>query len=129
MAKTTKATKQLDRFIETTFYRHFTGVEIRLLDITKIYAAGRKAGAEGGDIEAAVLAAGRLAHQAVSPGCTCAHCEPTGPTVRQTTCRYCALDIEGWQPYVSGEWRDRGNCTHCPDHHGGQAHAPMPEVM
>src|SRR5262245_54119953 len=34
-------------------------------------------------------------------------------TVRQTACRHCGLDIEGWAPYRRGTWRDRGNNTHC----------------
>lgn len=45
--------------------------------------------------------------------------------VRQTGCRHCDLDIEGFAPYRRGEWRDRGNNTLC--HSGpnkGKAHAP-----
>ena len=34
--------------------------------------------------------------------------------VRQTSCRHCGQDIEGFSPYRRGEWRDRGNNTHCP---------------
>jgi hypothetical protein len=41
--------------------------------------------------------------------------------VRQTSCRFCGLDIEGWSPYPAGAWRDRGGETHC---RAGQAHAP-----
>lgn len=46
-------------------------------------------------------------------------------TVRQTGCRFCDLDIEGFAPYRRGEWRDRGNNSTCP--HGpnkGKPHAP-----
>lgn len=45
--------------------------------------------------------------------------------VRQTACRFCELDIEGFAPYRKGEWRDRGNNPTCP--HGpnkDKAHAP-----
>jgi hypothetical protein len=47
--------------------------------------------------------------------------------VRQTTCRYCGQDIEGFAPYRAGKWRDRGNNTHCPTPEGdrGQVHAPV----
>lgn len=44
--------------------------------------------------------------------------------VRQTTCRLCGQDIEGHSPYRRGEWRDRGNNTHCPDD-SGRRHAPV----
>ena len=42
--------------------------------------------------------------------------------VTHTMCRHCELDIEGISPYPEGEWRDRGNNTHCPD---GRWHAPQ----
>lgn len=71
---TRRSTKQLDKFIETVFYRHFSGVAVRLLDIPKIYAAGRSAAVEGRDIEAAVIVAGQLAHEAADPHCTCNTC-------------------------------------------------------
>ena len=48
---------------------------------------------------------------------------------KHTTCRYCSLDIEGVWPYRKGEWRDRGNNTHCNDmlkfEEGDLAHAPV----
>lgn len=46
--------------------------------------------------------------------------------VIQTSCRYCRQDIENFAPYRKGEWRDRGNNTHCPTPSGdaGQLHAP-----
>jgi hypothetical protein len=47
---------------------------------------------------------------------------------KHTTCRYCGLDIENLWPYRNGEWRDRGNNTHCNDmlkfEEGDKAHAP-----
>lgn len=48
-------------------------------------------------------------------------------TVRQTACRHCGQDIEGWWPYRTGEWRDRGHNTHCPNAAGdaGQLHGPV----
>jgi hypothetical protein len=52
------------------------------------------------------------------------HGRMCNPGVRQTSCRHCGLDIEGIAPYRRGEWRDRGNNTHCPD---GKLHAPYIE--
>lgn len=46
--------------------------------------------------------------------------------VRQTACAYCGLDIEGFKPFKKGEWRDRGNNTHCPTG-DGRAHSPYKE--
>lgn len=42
--------------------------------------------------------------------------------VRQTACRFCGLDIEGFAPYRRGEWRDRGNNSTCD---GNRKHAPV----
>lgn len=52
-----------------------------------------------------------------------------GRGVRQTSCRHCGQDIEGYAPYRRGEWRDRGNNWHCPTPAGdkGQVHAPVKE--
>jgi hypothetical protein len=48
--------------------------------------------------------------------------------VRQTTCRHCGQDIEGFAPYRKGEWRDRGNNTTCPSGpNKGRKHAPFVE--
>lgn len=49
------------------------------------------------------------------------------PAARHTVCRHCALDIEGIAPYLVGEWRDRGNNTHCPRPEGesAQLHEPV----
>ena len=41
--------------------------------------------------------------------------------VTHTSCQHCDLDIEGVSPYAYGEWRDRGNNTHCA---GGRKHEP-----
>lgn len=45
--------------------------------------------------------------------------------VIQTACKYCELDIEG--TIAEGEWRDRGNNTHCPTAEGEeeQLHEPV----
>ena len=45
--------------------------------------------------------------------------------VRQTSCRHCELDIEGFAPYRKGEWRDRGGNRSCND--GKHKHAPYIE--
>ena len=54
--------------------------------------------------------------------------------VRQTCCRFCGQDIEGFAPYRRGEWRDRGSNTDCPaplrGYPGGKPgtlHAPVIE--
>lgn len=49
--------------------------------------------------------------------------------VRQTVCRFCGQDIEGFSPFRRGEWRDRGNNTTCPTPEGdsGREHAPIHE--
>jgi len=39
-------------------------------------------------------------------------------TALQTSCETCGLDIEGDADYPEGEWRDRGNNTHCPSFAG-----------
>lgn len=44
--------------------------------------------------------------------------------IRQTSCRHCGQDIEGFSPYRKGEWRDRGNNTECPYPAEGKTHAP-----
>jgi hypothetical protein len=48
---------KIDKQIEAFYYRHGQNIEIRILDISKIYALGRAAAAAGTDIEAAVIAA------------------------------------------------------------------------
>lgn len=60
MAKLTvskKVAKALDNQISRIFYAHCEGITIPVLDIPKIFAAGRAAAAAGTDLTAAVLAA------------------------------------------------------------------------
>ena len=49
--------------------------------------------------------------------------------VIQATCKHCGQDIENFAPYRKGEWRDRGNNTHCPTPEGdaGQVNQPYRE--
>jgi len=54
--KQTRAQKQADKLIETTFYRVASGVQINVMDIGKVFAAGRAALAEGRDLDTAILA-------------------------------------------------------------------------
>lgn len=54
---TKRKRNQIDKQIEATFYRTCGGVQLNVLDIGKVFAAGRTAAESGGDIEAAVLAA------------------------------------------------------------------------
>ena len=53
---TKRQTKALDKQIERIFYANCTGIQIDIMDIGKIFAAGRAAAAANGDIQAAVLA-------------------------------------------------------------------------
>lgn len=48
MAKTNKAlsAKKLDAFIESIYYKNCSGIEINIMDIGKVFAAGRVAYAE-----------------------------------------------------------------------------------
>lgn len=47
----------IDRQIELMYYRVAQGVQISILDIGKVYDAGRAAIAAGADLEAAIVAA------------------------------------------------------------------------
>ncbi len=51
--------------------------------------------------------------------------------VRQASCKHCGQDIENCSPYKRGEWRDRGNNSHCPTVAGdaGQIHEPIREEI
>lgn len=53
----TKATKAIDRQIELAYYRHGNGVEINVMDIGKIFAAGHAAHAAGLPVESAIVEA------------------------------------------------------------------------
>jgi hypothetical protein len=46
----------LDAQIERIYYRIAQGVQSNVMDIGKVFAAGRQAAAAGGDLEAAVAA-------------------------------------------------------------------------
>ena len=52
-----RAAKALDTRIETAFYAHCSGVQLNILDIPKVFAAGRAADAAGLDVDAAVITA------------------------------------------------------------------------
>ena len=54
---TSRQARKLDRQIEQIFYATSSGVQIPMLDIPKIFAAGRAAAAAGTDIQTAVVAA------------------------------------------------------------------------
>ena len=53
----TKAEKALDKEIESIYYRHGSGVHISVMDIGKIFRAGRDAHARGEPMEPAIVAA------------------------------------------------------------------------
>jgi len=57
MKSAVAASKRLDKEIEQTYYRHGSGVQISILDISKVFADCRAAHAEGTDLDTAVLAA------------------------------------------------------------------------
>lgn len=88
-----------------------------LLALVDIAEAGRRGEGDyqGFDYSAMTRAADKLRDMRGSS-------QPNSP-VRQTSCRHCGQDIEGFKPYRKGEWRDRGNNTHCPDD-SGKIHAP-----
>jgi hypothetical protein len=44
--------------------------------------------------------------------------------VRQTSCKFCGLDIENFSPYKKCEWRDRGGNTKCDSPHQNRCHVP-----
>lgn len=52
-----KQAKLIDAEISRAFYKNFSGVQINVMDIGKIFDAGRLAAASGAEIEAAVIAA------------------------------------------------------------------------
>ncbi len=57
MTRTEKiALNKLNKKIEAIYYEKCHGVQINVMDIGKVFAAGRLAAAEGRDIECAVLA-------------------------------------------------------------------------
>lgn len=53
---TKRQANKLDKQIEQIFYAHCSGIQINVLDIGKVFAAGRAAAAAGESIEAAVIA-------------------------------------------------------------------------
>lgn len=53
---TKRQSNKLDKQIEQIFYAHCSGIQIPILSIGKIFAAGRAAALAGESIEAAVLA-------------------------------------------------------------------------
>lgn len=54
--KTTKQLNvQLDKLIEAAYYRNAQGVQINIMDINKVFTAGRAAHAAGTDVEQAVV--------------------------------------------------------------------------
>lgn len=55
-ANETRQSRALDKQIEAIYYRRCGGVQINIMDIGKVFAAGREAHAAGADIEAAIVA-------------------------------------------------------------------------
>lgn len=53
----TKEQKRIDNLVEASFYRHAQNVQIPVLDLSKVHAAGVAAAQAGGDIDAAMIAA------------------------------------------------------------------------
>ena len=49
-----RADKSLDKQIEAIFYAYAAGVQVSILDISKIFEAGRKAAREDDNVEVAV---------------------------------------------------------------------------
>lgn len=51
----TRTLAKIDKQIEAIYYRVAQGVQINIMDIGKVYDAGRTAALRGGDVEAAVI--------------------------------------------------------------------------
>lgn len=51
-----KRAKQLDAEVERIYYRNCSGIQIDVMDISKVFAVGRAALTNGLDAEAAVVA-------------------------------------------------------------------------
>ncbi|MGH9920962.1 MAG: hypothetical protein ACRD6W_19100, partial [Nitrososphaerales archaeon] len=47
--------KQTDTLIESTYRKHCNGIQINIMDIGKVFAAGRKALEEGRDLDQAII--------------------------------------------------------------------------
>lgn len=52
---TKRQQNQIDRAIEQIYYRRCAGVQINIMDIGKVFAAGRAAAATGEDMEQAIV--------------------------------------------------------------------------
>ncbi len=50
------AAKKLDKEIEQVYYANCSGIQIDIMDISKVFAEGRKARAEGRDMKEAIVA-------------------------------------------------------------------------
>lgn len=55
MTKKSKADKLLDNQIEQIFYKHCSGIQINIMDVSKVFAEGKKAAAEGRDLTQAIV--------------------------------------------------------------------------
>jgi len=51
-----RAARQADKAVEAAYYRTCRGVQIDVMDIGKVFAAGRQALAAGQDLDAAIVA-------------------------------------------------------------------------
>lgn len=56
MARQSKADKAIDQRIEAAYYRNCSGVQIDIMDIGRVFKAGRAALAAGQDVDAAIVA-------------------------------------------------------------------------
>jgi hypothetical protein len=56
MARRNKAEREADKRIELIYYRSCSGVQIDVMDISKVFAAGHKAISEGADDTALEIA-------------------------------------------------------------------------
>jgi len=54
MARQTKQEKEIDKRIESTYYKYGSGVQVGIMDIPKIFQMGREAITNGEDLDKAI---------------------------------------------------------------------------
>ena len=63
MVRTTKESKKIDAAVSAAYHRHGNGIQVNMMDLSKIMHAGRTAVIDGGDLDAAIIAALKIYRQ------------------------------------------------------------------